>query len=192
MVKGEEGAGGKGAGGKGAGAGANLKGGLFAGRVRLMTHRERAEYLDMAARGGTALAILKEMGLAVGTLTKTLAEGVGFREQVDALRQLQNQMVETAVLQAAIKGNVSAQTLWMRHRPASGWGPDEDETTGEGTGTGLGIEAGAVWERMSDAELVDYAVAAGLDLPSELVDGNGTSRGGEQPGGVPQTVATDP
>ena len=187
MVKGEEGAGGKGA---GSGAGASLKGGLFAGRVRLMTHRERAEYLDMAARGGTALAILKEMGLAVGSLTKTLAEGVGFREQVDALRQLQNQMVETAVLQAAIKGNVSAQTLWMRHRPASGWGAEEDETTG--VGTGLGIEAGAVWERMSDAELVDYAVAAGLDLPPELVDGNGTSRGGEQPGGVPQAVATDP
>lgn len=157
-------------------------------RGRLMTHGERKEFLDRLARGGTAMAILREMEIAPGVYVRTLEAGVGFREQIGEVNLLLDQMVESAVFHAAMKGNVSAQTLWIRHRPPPGWS-GEDEA-GE-AGGGVGLEAAGHWGRLTDAELVERAIAAGVDLPVELEGGTGSTGLGHEPGRIPEAIAAD-
>jgi hypothetical protein len=148
-----------------------------AARGRMLTHGERKEFLDRLSRGATPYSILREMEIAPGVYHRTLEAGVGFREQIDEVRLLLDQMIETAVFHAAMKGNVSAQTLWIRHRPPPGWS-DEDEA--EGALGKTGIDGTSHWGRMTDAELLERAVAAGVDLPVELEGGTGPARGGDR------------
>lgn len=140
-------------------------------KERLMTYEERDEYLEMLSRGASPLGICREMELSPGSVARTLAEGKGFREQCDQMARFLDQNVETAVYLAAMKGNVSAQTLWLRHRPAPGWGG----LAAEG-GAGVGDDAD-LWERLTDEELVERARAAGLAIPAEIDVGDGTAGG---------------
>lgn len=157
-------------------------------RGRLMTHGERKEFLDRLSRGASPYSILRELEVATGVYLRTLQEGIGFREQIEEVRLLLDQMVETAVFHAAMKGNVSAQTLWIRHRPPPGWS-GEDETNEESGRSG--IESNGPWGRMTDAELVERAVAAGLDLPVELAVGTGPAGRGDKPGRLSTAIAID-
>ncbi len=157
-------------------------------RGRLMTHGERKEFLDRLARGGTALAILREMEIAPGVYVRTLDAGTGFREQLGEVNLLLDQMVESAVFHAAMKGNVSAQTLWIRHRPPPGWsGDDESDAKGDGSG----LEGTGHWGRLTDAELAERAIAAGIDLPVEFEGGAGPTGVGNESGRIPEAIAAD-
>jgi hypothetical protein len=136
---------------------------------KLMTYEEREAYLEMLSRGASPLGICREMELSPGTVARTLVEGKGFREQCEQMGRFLDQNVETAVYLAAMKGNVSAQTLWLRHRPAPGWGPGPAV---EGTATGDGTD---LWERLTDEELVERARAAGLAIPIEIEGRTGSA-----------------
>lgn len=137
---------------------------------KLMTYEERDAYLEMLSRGASPLGICREMELSPGTVARTLVEGRGFREQCEQMGRLLDQNVETAVYLAAMKGNVSAQTLWLRHRPAPGWGPGPGPAV-EGVAAGEGSDH---WERLTDEELVERARAAGLAIPIEIEGGAGS------------------
>jgi hypothetical protein len=147
-----------------------------------MTYEERDRYLEMLSRGASPLGICREMELSAGTVARTLTEGKGFREQCEQMGRFLDQNVETAVYLAAMKGNVSAQTLWLRHRPAPGWGAGP-----AAEGPVAGDEAD-LWERLTDEELVERARAAGIAIPLEIEVRDGTA------GGLafPRRLSTEP
>lgn len=93
---------------------------------------------------------------------QTLAESAEFRTaQESAFTQL-SQNVETALYHAAMKGNVTAQSLWLKNRPPPGW-----NTTGADPAPATLAPIPDLNE-LSDVELITYARQAGLAIPAEF------------------------
>jgi len=75
----------------------------------------------MLLRGASPPAAMRELGISPATLRRTLAECETFRQaHADVAEQL-NLNVATAVYHTAMKGNVTAQALWLKNRPPPDW-----------------------------------------------------------------------
>lgn len=125
-------------------------------RVRLNSEQQQ-EFLELIGRGLSPSAACQKLEVNLKTLRRTYHEQKRFREECDDVATALNENVEMALYIAAMKGNVSAQTLWLRKRPPPGWMPDEKRRT-----------VSDCWDDLSDEELIKLARSAGLAIPAEL------------------------
>jgi len=145
---------------------------------RRMGQVEQQEFLQLLEKGCTAAFACHQMGRTMSSLWKTLQRNGRFRQAFEENLMLMNQRVEAALYKAALKGNVSAQTLWLRNRPPPGWKSNHkrsEETQG--------------LKDMTDEELFRFAEQAGCDLPEEFGEGTGISSGESKSSGVSTSAA---
>jgi len=125
------------------------------------------EFLHLISQGCTPLFACHQLERTMEALQKSLEGSQRFRREYEELQLLMNQRVESAVYKAALKGNVSAQTLWLKHRSPEGWNQGDK---------GM--------EEMTDDELLRLAKREGIDPAKELTEGTGLSGGESESEGV--------
>jgi len=71
-------------------------------------------------RGASPAGACQQLGITQHLLSNTLEHNSEFRQQFADVKTTLTQNVETALYQAAMKGNVAAQKYWLeRHPPPS-------------------------------------------------------------------------
>ncbi|MFO1022603.1 MAG: hypothetical protein U0903_18185 [Planctomycetales bacterium] len=145
--------------------------------VRL-TDEQQAEFLDLIGRGLSPSVACQKLEVSLKTLRRTYDDEKQFRHECDAVGTALNENVEMALYIAAMKGNVSAQTLWLRKRPPPGWMPDEERRT-----------VSDCWDDLSDEELIKLARSAGFAVPAEIVARTANAGDAEKPARVSEPGA---
>lgn len=107
------------------------------------------------------------------SLKTTLRGNQRFRREFFENLQLMDQRVESALYKAALKGNVSAQTLWLKNRPPQNWKRRKGEDQGSKR-----------LEEMTDEEVLRLAKREGFDLSTEFDARAGVPEGEPQSEGV--------
>jgi len=130
------------------------------GEPRLLNMDERHRFLEMLLRGASPAAICVQLGIGYRSVLMTLREAADFREDHAHVQSLLTQNVESALYRQVMKGSVPAMTLWLRNRPPNG---NEAEMGIDGSHDEL--------DRMSDAELLELAGAAGIAIPPAFAQG---------------------
>jgi hypothetical protein len=112
--------------------------------------------LELLAKGLSPAAACAKLGLPLEDFFHTAQYEPEFRRRVESVPESLGHNVASALYAAAMTGNVSAQTFWLRQRPPTGWtGKDAAVTTDD-------------LDRMTDDELLELARAHGVDLPPEI------------------------
>ncbi|MBI1347269.1 hypothetical protein GC163_13400 [bacterium] len=123
----------------------------------VLTTDEQQTLVEWLLRGASPAAACAQFGWPVERFWKTLAQDEGFTATLQQVFDTLSQNVLAALYQAAMKGQVSAQQFWLRHRPVTGWT--------QSLAADLPADS---YEQLNDDELVDACVAAGLDLPTAI------------------------
>jgi hypothetical protein len=131
---------------------------LLAGGPPLLTPQQQELLLGLLLRGASPAGACQQLGLSVFSLDRSLEESKDFARGVGTVYDTLSRNVLAALYRAAMEGNVSAQTFWLKCSPPAGW-----ERAQKPTGT----EAGAN-DELSDRELVDLARKMGIDVPPEI------------------------
>lgn len=106
-------------------------------------------------KGASPIAVCRELGVSPDHFWSTLQHDPQFAAALQRLFDSLSHNVLTALYQAAMKGNVTAQQFWLRQRPLAAWSAAPDAAANDDL------------EHMSDADLIELARAAGIDLPPE-------------------------
>lgn len=138
-----------------------------------MTADQQREFLYLIAQGCTALFACHQLGRTMRSLKTTLRGNQRFRREFFENLQLMDQRVESALYKAALKGNVSAQTLWLKNRPPQNWKRRKGEDQGSKR-----------LEEMTDEEVLRLAKREGFDLSTEFDARAGVPEGEPQSEGV--------
>jgi hypothetical protein len=118
----------------------------------VLTAGEQAEYVRLVVNGAAPLRACERVGVTVAAVLRTLDVDPGFRALVDQTAEVISGNVAAALYQAAMRGNVAAQTLFLNHRPPRDWkqeAQDDDEL-----------------DRLSNAELLALCLAEGVAVPA--------------------------
>lgn len=129
---------------------------LTATAVPPLTAAQQTAYLTRIARGASLAAACASLGLSVTAVLITLETDATFRAQQQQIDQLLSQNVAAALYQAAMKGNVPAQTFLLKNRPPSGWQGNDDEN-----------QSSDDLERLTDDQLAALLRQTEDDHPSE-------------------------
>jgi len=100
--------------------------------------------LLLLGKGASFAVACRELGLPVDALWHTLRSDADFDARVQQVYETLSHNVVSALYKAAIGGNVTAQRLWLQHRPADLWSLVSEEKA-------------ASHAHLSDQELVDSA-----------------------------------
>ncbi len=94
---------------------------------------EQQEILDLVLRGASPAAACLRLNVSFDRLYRTLEADPEFRRRWDELLEMLSQNVAAALYQTALKGNVTAQTFFLRSLPPRDWtavssaaSPDDD------------------------------------------------------------------
>jgi hypothetical protein len=137
------------------------------------------ELLELLSQGASPPAACRKLGLSLADFFHTTQRDPQFRRRVEMTHHALGQNVASALYRAAMKGNVAAQTFWLRFSPPPGWtGKDANMTTDD-------------LDRMTDDELLELARAHGVDLPPEIEAEARTTGGEEAPRRLPAEPAAD-
>lgn len=78
---------------------------------------QQNELIELLQRGASPAGACQQIGIDVSVFAETLQSDVQFRERITNIKSTLTQNVETALYQAAMKGNVSAQKYWLELYP---------------------------------------------------------------------------
>lgn len=129
---------------------------LPAAELTVMTPEQQAAVIQWMQKGAAPGAACQQQGLTVEHFWFTLANDPAFNRALQQLFDTLSQNVLVALYQAAMKGQVTAQQFWLRHRPATLWTTQTETTSTDPL------------QQLNDDQLVDEFRAAGLDLPPEV------------------------
>jgi hypothetical protein len=101
-----------------------------------------------------------------------------FRSASDAIPPILHRNVAAALYRAALEGNVSAQTAWLRMWRPVGWDPPAANERPDPRGP-------ALLDDLSDDELRQLARVLDVPLPAEPPPGPADPLGAEESRGVP-------
>jgi hypothetical protein len=117
---------------------------------------DQAAVLELLAKGASPAGVCRQLELSLADFFHTTQYDPEFRRRVETTQHSLGQNVASALYKAAMEGNVTAQTFWLRQSPPPGWtGKDAKMTTDD-------------LDRMTDDELLDLARAHGVALPPEI------------------------
>ena len=125
-----------------------------------LTALQQAEYLALLLRGASPAVAAQQLELDLFVIVEAIAEDEEFRVKVDAVYDALSQNVAARLYQEAMKGSVTAMTLWLKNRPPPEW-PDHPQGTPGTSGLDL----------MSDEELLRLARLENVTIPAELEAG---------------------
>jgi hypothetical protein len=120
--------------------------------VRVLTGPQQAEYVRLVVNGAAPLRACERVGVTVAAVLRTLDVDAGFRALVDQTAEVISGNVAAALYQAAMRGNVAAQTLFLKHRPPRDWKQEADHDD--------------ELDRLSNAELLALCLAEGVAVPA--------------------------
>jgi|GEM_PF-5841035 len=124
----------------------------------ILDDREQSLFLDLFARGASPQATCQKLGIAVEALLRTFQRDPTFQARRDQIEQLLSQNVAAALYRAAMEGNVSAQTYWLKSNPPQHWREDRNELP----------EKFQDLEKLSDDDLKRISIFIGEQVPQEL------------------------
>lgn len=143
--------------------------------IEMLGPSEQAEFLELIGQGLSPAAACRKLEVNLRSLRHTIQQDPRFQAECDDVAATLNENVEMALYIAAMKGNVSAQTLWLRKRPPPGWMPDEERRT-----------VSEAWDDLTDEELIKLARTSGLAIPAEIAARLGGTGGAQVSGGISQ------
>jgi hypothetical protein len=117
--------------------------------------------LALLLKGASPLGACQQLGLSIADYLRTRRDDEAFRQQTDLVYQLLAQNVVAALYKAAMQGNVTAQSCWLRSNPPPGWNPEPPETDQPRTFDHF-------FDQLSDHELLELARAMGVNLSPEI------------------------
>ena len=89
-------------------------------------------YLDLLERGASPAGACLELGISREAVRQALEADAAFRDRVHDVNAILSENVRTALYRAAMQGNVTAMSFWLKTSPPPGWGllgEAGDETT---------------------------------------------------------------
>lgn len=120
----------------------------------LLSPAQCALFLDLRSRGASPAVACQQLGVEYAAFARTLAADAEFREQ---MRQVEDRLAENvaaALYRSAMEGSVTAQKFWLQAQPPAEWlrrqAADADTH---------------LLDDLSDAELLELALALGLEIP---------------------------
>jgi len=127
----------------------------------LLTAQQQQLVLQLLLRGASPAGACQQLGVSAFTFARTFRDDQHFRKRVEEVQQMLGQNVASALYRAALEGNVSAQTFWLKTKPPPGWQTDHPETDQPRTFDDF-------FDQLSDHELLELARAMGVDLSPEI------------------------
>jgi hypothetical protein len=123
----------------------------------LLTGDQQQALLALLSKGASAAAACRQLGLPVENFWHTLHRNASFAAALQQAFDTLSHNVLSVLYQTAMKGNVTAQQFWLKHRPALHWAiPTETAPDDE------------LYDALSYAELVDQARQSRLDVDAEI------------------------
>ncbi len=83
--------------------------------------RKRNAFIELIAQGNTIANTCEAMGIDTSTYRKTRLKNPEFAKEVDEAKQIRVHLVEDALFQSAILGNVLAQKFYLVNRSGGRW-----------------------------------------------------------------------
>ena len=128
---------------------------LLAGTPPLLTPPQQEQLLQLLLRGASPWGACQQLNLSVFSIDRSLEESKDFALHLGKIYEILSRNVLAALYRAAMGGNVSAQTFWLKICPPAGW-----ERTSQRSETDA-------YDELSDRELIELARAIISDLPAE-------------------------
>lgn len=88
---------------------------------RKLRPSECAELLDFLLKGGSPAGACQSLNVSTDSYFRTIEEVPRFAAAVQRTYDVLAWNVAAALYQAAMKGNISAQTFWLKSRPPADW-----------------------------------------------------------------------
>lgn len=125
---------------------------------KLKADKRWATYLENLKAGQRPATAAKNAGLSTDSIRKRRTEDPAWLETERLAESEAAEVVEEALLEAAVSGNVPAQQMWLKKRSADRWADEPAKVEHEHK---LAIEAGPRMERIA-------ALMARLEQRQEL------------------------
>ncbi len=97
------------------------------------------EIADWVRNGASNKEIAKRLGISIDSFCEYQKEFSEFSEVLKKTREAVDGEVENALLQNALKGNITAQIFWLKNRRPKQWRDKPVEDTGDEDATGFVI-----------------------------------------------------
>lgn len=122
-----------------------------------LSREQQDGYIDFLLRGASPAAAAQQLGLDLFDILAAIADDDPFQSRVEAAYDALSQNVAARLYQEAMKGSVSAMTLWLKNRPPPEWQGTQGEAMERNELDGL-----------SDEELLRLARLEEIAIPPEL------------------------
>lgn len=139
---------------------------------------DRTALLALLQRGASPAGACAQLGLPLSLYLRTYESDPEFRSASDAIPQILHRNVAAALYRAALEGNVSAQTAWLRMWRPLGWDPPAASERPDPRGA-------ALLDDLSDDELRQLARVLDVPLPAEPPPEAPDPRGTPESRGLP-------
>ncbi len=98
------------------------------------TPEKQAEYLQLLVRGGRRHASAYKIGITPALIVAVRKRDPEFRKAMDLAERVANEHIESAMYRSAIKGNVTAQQVWLYNRMPEKWKDARNRDGGQEVG----------------------------------------------------------
>lgn len=95
------------------------------GEAPLLNREQQQLYLNLIARGASPAGACQQLGLPPMSLVLTAEQDAAFAALLKRVKELLSQNVAAALYRAAMEGNVSAQTFYLKNLPPPEWPTDD-------------------------------------------------------------------
>ena len=126
----------------------------------MLSNDQKEVFIGLLLKGRSVALACKEMEISVWTALRAIADDAELARRVREVNAILSRNVAAALYHVAIKGNVTAQTFWLRSSPPPEWAAQDVEKREPQT-------YDEVLDELTDEELVELARALGVDLASE-------------------------
>jgi len=145
----------------------------------VFTKSEQQAAVELLSGGLSPAGVCRKLGRSLAEFFNTLNRDLSFRDEVQSVPTVLGQNVASALYKAALEGNVTAQTFWLRNNPPPGWKGDDADTMTD------------PFESMTDDELIELARTQGIALPPEVEAAIESANGEDVPRRLPQEPPAD-
>lgn len=82
---------------------------------------KKTEFLDLLSAGGRRGASAKAVGVHRATVVDHMKKDLSFAKAVSEAERDANELMEDALFQSGLAGNVTAQQVWLYNRDSDSW-----------------------------------------------------------------------
>ncbi len=120
----------------------------------------QSRFIELLLRGASPFGACQQMGISYIEFLKAERENATFHKACEDVHVALTRNVLAAVYRAAMEGNTTAQSLWLK-----ACGPVDSTSTARGQDS---YELEQLFDHVTDDELVQLAHALDVGLPDEV------------------------